>query len=286
MGGMGKGMKGSFKSRLGKLAVSLALLLSGVAGAVAEPLRAGVEAAFPPWSYVENGDFKGIAIDAVREIAKQQDFEVEFQDLPWSSLIPALGANKLDMVVTGMFATAERDKVIDYAIPWWESNDVVVVSTDSQRTVASALCCGAKIGTQAGSAHDGWINSNLLEGDFATDVTLQTYEDFIAAVEDLKVGRIDSIVMTPDIAEDLVAKGREIKVVGIITTSRPWAMAVGQGDPKDLLPKLNKGIVDLYKSGKWAEIVHSYLPMAAVPPIPGNMPKDMESYSKAPPGLQ
>lgn len=279
-------MRATLKFYLKTAAIGLAVVFSGAVAAMSEPLQAGVEAAFPPWSYVENGQFKGIAIDAVREIAKEQGFEVEFKDLPWASLIPALGANKIDMLVTGMFATAERDKVIDYAIPWWESNDVVVVAKDSKRTVASALCCKARIGTQAGAAHDGWINANLLEGEFPTDVTLQTYEDFIAAAEDLKVGRIDSIVMTPDIADDLISKGRDLKVVGVIMTNRPWAMAVGQGDPKKLLPKLNKGMVALYKNGKWAEIVHTYMPTAAIPPIPGNMPKELESYAKTPPGLE
>jgi polar amino acid transport system substrate-binding protein len=279
-------MKISMKSYLKALAVGLAVVIGSTNSSFSDPYQAGVEAAFPPWSYVENGQFKGIAIDAVREIAKEQGFEVEFKDLPWASLIPALSANKIDMLVTGMFATAERDKVIDYAIPWWESNDVVVVPKESSRTVASALCCKARIGTQAGSAHDGWINANLLEGDNATGETLQTYEDFVAAAEDLKVGRLDSIVMTPDIAEDLIAKGRDLKVVGVIMTNRPWAMAVGQGDPKALLPKLNKGMVALYKSGKWAEIVHTYLPTAAIPPIPGNMPKELESYASTPPGLE
>jgi polar amino acid transport system substrate-binding protein len=279
-------MKIPMKSYLKALAVGLAVVVGSAGSSFSDPYQAGVEAAFPPWSYVENGQFKGIAIDAVREIAKEQGFEVEFKDLPWASLIPALSANKIDMLVTGMFATAERDKVIDYAIPWWESNDVVVVPKESKRTVASALCCKARIGTQAGSAHDGWINANLLEGDLATGVTLQTYEDFVAAAEDLKVGRLDSIVMTPDIAEDLIAKGRDLKVVGVIMTNRPWAMAVGQGDPKKLLPKLNKGMVALYKSGKWAEIVHTYLPTAAIPPIPGNMPKELESYASTPPGLE
>lgn len=280
-------MAGTLRAYVRGLAVALTTVLFGSAtGATAEPLQAGVEAAFPPWSYVENGEYKGIAIDAVREIAKAQGFEVEFKDLPWASLIPALGANKIDMLVTGMFATAERDQVIDYAIPWWESNDVVVVGNDSNLTVASALCCGAHVGTQAGSAHVGWIDANLVEGDSATDISLQTYEDFIAAVEDLRVGRIDSIVMTPDIAEDLIAKGREIKVVGAIMTNRPWAMAVAPGDPKNLLPKLNKGMVDLYNNGRWAEIVHTYLPTAAIPPIPGHMPKELDSYAQTPPGLE
>lgn len=267
------------------LAVGIATAHFAVTQASSQTLQAGIEAAFPPWSYVENGQFKGIAIDAVREIAKAQGLQVEFKDLPWPSLIPALGANKIDMLVTGMFATAERDKVIDYAVPWWESNDVVAVGKASTRNIATALCCNARIGTQAGSAHVGWIEANLINGKQATQVKLQTYEDFIAAAEDLRIGRIDSIVMTPDIAEDLIAKGRDLKVVGTIMTNRPWAMAVGQGDPKKLLPKINKGIVDLYRSGRWAEIVHSYLPNAAIPAIPGNMPKELESYASKPPGL-
>src|SRR5699024_954415 len=44
---------------------------------------AGVEASFPPWAYVENGKYKGIAIDAMRAIADDQGFKVEFKDLPF-----------------------------------------------------------------------------------------------------------------------------------------------------------------------------------------------------------
>ena len=270
---------------LRRLAIGFLFIMAGSGGVAAQTYQAGVEAAFPPWSYVEGGQYKGIAIDAVREIAKEQGFQVEFKDLPWTSLIPALAANKLDILVTGMFVTKERNKIIDYTVPWWETNDAVVVPATSTRTVASALCCKARLGTQAGSAWDTWINANLLEGDFPTGITLQTYEDPIAATEDLGLGRLDSIVVSPDVADDLMAKGRKIKVVGTIMTRRPWAIAVGKGDPKMLLAKLNKGIVNLYKSGKWAEIVHTYLPTASITPVPGNMPKDFESYVKTPPGL-
>lgn len=262
-------------------------ILAGSSGAfAADTYQAGVEAAFPPWSYVENGEFKGIAIDAAREIAKEEGFTLEFKDLPWPSLIPALAANKIDVLVTGMFVTKERNKVIDYTIPWYESNDVVVVPKESVKTIASALCCEARVGTQAGSDWENWINANLLEGPTPTGVTLQTYEDPIAAVEDLKIGRIDSVIVSPDVADDLIAKGRDIKVVGTISTQRPWAIAVGKGDPKMLLAKLNRGMVKLYKSGKWAEIVHAYLPTASIPKIPGNMPSDFESYAQTPPGLE
>jgi len=43
---------------------------------------AGVEATFPPWAWVEAGEFKGIAVDAIRAIAESEGINIEFQELP------------------------------------------------------------------------------------------------------------------------------------------------------------------------------------------------------------
>jgi len=273
------------KSFVMQLVVSILGLAATSQAVAADTYQAGVEAAFPPWSYVEGGEFKGIAIDAVREIAKENGFTVEFKDLPWTSLVPALASNKIDILVTGMFVTKERNEVIDYTVPWWETNDSVLVSADSKRTIASALCCNAKVGTQSGSGWEKWIDDNLVKGDFPTKVTMQTYDDPVAASADLKTGRIDSVVFSADVAADLLAKKLPVKEVGSIMTRRPWAIAVGKNDPKKLLAVLNSGIVELYKSGKWGEIVHRYLPTASITPVPGNMPSDFRSYQTTPPGL-
>lgn len=48
-----------------------------------DPYTVGVEASFPPWAYVEGGEFKGIAIDAMEAIAEQAGIEIEFQDMPF-----------------------------------------------------------------------------------------------------------------------------------------------------------------------------------------------------------
>ncbi|AVA24231.1 amino acid ABC transporter substrate-binding protein (plasmid) [Rhizobium sp. NXC24] len=222
------------------IACVLGLAVASQASA-AETYQAGVEASFPPWSYVEGGEFKSIAVDAVREIAKEKGFNVEFKDLPWTSLVPALASNKIDVLVTGMFVTKERNEVIDYTVPWWETNDVVLISTTDKRTIASALCCDAKVGTQSGSGWERWIDDNFVNGEFPTKVTMQTYDDPIAATEDLRTGRINSIVFSADVAADLISKGLPVKEVGSITTRRPWAIAAGKDDPKRLLAVLGRG---------------------------------------------
>ncbi|HCK18941.1 MAG TPA: basic amino acid ABC transporter substrate-binding protein, partial [Thalassospira sp.] len=70
------------KKRFSKLmpaATMLAMATFGSYSAQAETLTAGVEAAFPPWAYVESGEYKGIAIDAMRAIAEDQGLDVEFK---------------------------------------------------------------------------------------------------------------------------------------------------------------------------------------------------------------
>lgn len=264
-------------------ALTAATTLGMSPGASAEALVAGVEASFPPWAYVEDGQYKGIAIDAMREIAEDQGIEVEFKDLPWPSLIPALSKGRIDLLVTGLNVTEERAEVLDFSIPWWENDDEVLVPEDSDRNVVTALCCGATVGAQSGATQFKWLEDNLGDND-AVDVTLRGYEDYVTAVEDMLAGRLDAVVTSTDTAEDFIAKGRPIKIVGTIQQNQPQALAVQKGDPHGLLAKLNKGILNIYRNGTWAEIIGKYAPQSTVRSIPTAMPDYVDSYQDPVPG--
>lgn len=266
-----------------------ALMMAVIVGAMTvvanaqEKLTAGVEASFPPWAYVEKGEFKGIAIDAMRAIAEEQNLEVEFRDLPWPSLIPALARGRIDLLVTGLNVTEKRNEVLDFTIPWWENNDEVLVPKESDKNVVTALCCGATIGVQGGSTQFEWLKSNLGDND-AVDVTIRSYEDYVVAIEDMLAGRLDAVVTSTDTAEEFIANGRPVRIAGTITQNQPQALAVQKGDPKKLLAKLNQGIMSLYKSGKWEQLVHSYSPQSSIRSIPTTMPSYVDSYKEPIPG--
>src|SRR3546814_2746306 len=68
------------------LAVSAGSLMPLTSGA-AETYTAGVEASYAPWAYVEKGEYKEFAIDAMRAIAQAEGFKVERKDLPFPSLV-------------------------------------------------------------------------------------------------------------------------------------------------------------------------------------------------------
>lgn len=247
---------------------------------------AGVEAAFPPWAFVEKGEIKGISVEAMQEIAKMEGFEVEFRDLPWPSPITALKEEKIDLIVTGLSVTCERDEVMDYAIPWWVVTKSVLVAEDSEHTATTALCCEAVVGAQGGSTEYAWLEEKLVNN--GVDIELRPYEEPVAATEDLVIGRLDSVFVDTDTAESIVATRQDVRIAGTTYPHppEPYALAVSEGDPQELLPRLNGAIKALYESGKWAEIVHKYMPEATAKTVPAYMPECIETYQQPIPGLE
>lgn len=264
------------------VALLFGCLLSTVVSA--ETIVAGVEPSFPPWAYVKKGKFKGIAVDGMRAIAQKEGLDIKFKDLPFPSLIPALVTGKIDMVVTGLLVTKKRAKAVDYTIPWFESNDVILVPKNSDKNIFTAVCCGAKIGVQNGSTQESWMKKHVVPlKNFGAHI--KSYDSYVTAVDDMMAGRLTSVDTAATTAASFISNGRKVKIVGKIDLHAPLALAVKKGDPEHLLPKLNKGIMAISKDGTWARIVHKYIPGANVPNIPAYMPTYVNTYKKPVPGL-
>lgn len=277
------------KSVMWLLVAMLVVLPAGMVAASGEAedggtvYEAGIEAAFPPWAYAEQGEYKGIVVDAVRAIEELEGFSVEYRDLPWPSLIPALEQGKIDMVVTGLSVTCERAEILDYTVPFFALKDVVLVAEGSGTTMAQATGDGGRIGVQAGSTQHDWVEANIAT---ENDIALSTYEDFVLAVSDLDSGRLDAVVVDRLSALQYIESGNPVEIVGELDNARSVAMAVGKGDPSGILAQLNRGFVEIYENGTWRDILESYLPAGLeIDPIPTGMPECVDTYQEPVPGL-
>lgn len=86
---------------------------------------------FAPFTYMEDGEFRGINIDIVEEAAKRAGDSVEFQALPWKRVLRSVEVGE---ATGGMpaFQTAEREAYAHYTtVPVHESVYVVFVRADS-----------------------------------------------------------------------------------------------------------------------------------------------------------
>lgn len=274
----------STSKKLGLIYVAI-LMVMLPALSYAQTVVVGVEPSYAPWAYVEEGQVKGIAPDALRAMAKQQGFDVQFETLPFSSLIPALRADKIDVVATALTVSEKRAKKIAFTIPWWQVNMSLLVTKNSDKNLVTGLCCGATVGTMTGTTEVHWLKNQLQAK--GVDVQIHTYSKATTGVRDLMIGRIDSFLADASPAKNFQQHyADKIRIAGTVKTAPPqvYALGVKKGN-KDLLAMLNNAILQLYKSGKWAEVIHKYQPNAAVAEVPVAMNPAISSYKKPIPGL-
>ncbi len=90
-------------------------------------IKLGTNAAFPPFEYVEGSDIVGFDITMGQYIANDLGQPLEVVDMAFDSLIAAVDSGVIDFVAAGMSVTEERKKNVDFSIPYYESEQVIIV---------------------------------------------------------------------------------------------------------------------------------------------------------------
>jgi len=215
----------------------------------------GTEASFPPFEYVENGKFVGFDMDLIREIGKLYGFDVEIRDISFDSLIPSLMTGNIDIIVAGMTITEEREKVVDFTIPYFSADQSILVRKGEGKNI-SVLFEKRKIGVQTGTTGDLWVTENLVDKGFLPKGNLTRYDTFNFAVRDLINKNIEAIVLDNPVAQRFT-KTDPVEIVGIIKTNENYGMAVAPGN-EELLNMLNEGIRQLQENGKIDDLIQKY----------------------------
>ncbi|HAY98882.1 MULTISPECIES: basic amino acid ABC transporter substrate-binding protein [unclassified Mesotoga] len=231
------------------LLVMLALVILG-GFAFGAKYVVGTSADFPPFESVENGVFVGFDIDLINAIAEEMGFEVEIRDMSFDSLIAALVSGNLDIVISGMTITDEREEVVSFSKPYWTADQSVVVREDSEMSV-TVLFGKHNIGVQTGTTGDIWVEENLVETKILTG-DFKRYDTYVLAMTDLVNRNVDAIVLDAPVAESF-AEVRPVKIVAIIKTYEDYGIAVNKAN-KELLELINEGISRLEESGKLNEL--------------------------------
>ena len=60
-------------------------------------------------------------------IAKDYGATLEVVDMSFDSLIPALSSGAIDFIAAGMSVTEERKQNVDFSVPYYESEQVIIV---------------------------------------------------------------------------------------------------------------------------------------------------------------
>ena len=95
-------------------------------------LVAGVKADYPPFGYTDkDGQLVGFDIEIVNYMAKKLGVKVDLRPVTSANRIPMLANGTIDLLAASFTITTEREKVVDFTIPYFLSGGSFLVKRGS-----------------------------------------------------------------------------------------------------------------------------------------------------------
>lgn len=224
----------------------------------AAKLTMATEATFPPYEYYDGDAIVGIDVEVAQAIAEKLGMELEVTDIAFDSIIPGIQTGKYDMGMAGMTVTDERKEQVSFSDSYATGVQVVIVRDGSAITsVDDLLADGANtvVGTQAGTTGFLYATSDIEEAGLGT---VKSFGKTTDAVEALKNGQIDCVILDNEPAKALVAANEGLHILDTEYAVEDYAIAIAK-ENTDLLEKVNKALSELKADGTLQSIVDKYI---------------------------
>ncbi|MDR2896147.1 MAG: transporter substrate-binding domain-containing protein [Propionibacteriaceae bacterium] len=161
----------------------------------------GFDQNFPPYGYVnDDGDFAGFDLDLAAEVAKRNDWQIQYKPINWDNKDQELNSGSIDCIWNG-FTIEGREDGYTWTEPYMDNSQVIVVRQDSGINDLAGLK-GKTVMAQVDSAalhllEDGGDQAEL----GASFKALQQVPDYQSAFLELEQGSVDAVALDLPVAK-------------------------------------------------------------------------------------
>lgn len=205
------------------------------------------EAGFAPYEYYENGKIVGVDIDIANEIAKELGKKLVVKDVSFDFVINEVKSGKANFAAAGISITEERQKEVDFTVEYATSNQVVVVKKGSNIKTFDDIK-NKKIAVQLGTVADLYAEKNY------KDATIVAHKKYLSAVEDVKTGKADCIIMDELPAKAIISENDTLMLLDGILFQDKYGMIVKKGND-ELKNDINRVLERMMKDGTIEDLI-------------------------------
>ena len=241
------------------LAIALICMLTLTGMAMAETLKMGTNASFPPYEFYddESGEIVGIDAEVAAAICEKLGYELEIVDMDFDAIIPAVTTGKIDFGMAGMTVTEERMQSVDFTTSYATGIQVVIVKEDSAiASVDDLFAEGAnhKIGVQQGTTGDLYCSWDIEDEGLGS---VERYKNGTDAVLALTSGKVDCVVIDNEPAKNYIAANEGLKILDTEYAVEDYAIALAKDS--ELTEKINAALEELIADGTVQAIIDKYI---------------------------
>lgn len=226
-------------------------------------LKVGTSADFAPFEFHKMVDGKdqivGSDVDMIHKIAETLDVDVKFMDMEFNAVLTALQQGKVDIAISGISATPERQKTFDFTMNYYNPPQKVVINKKNADVYTSIESLSKKkVGAQKGSIQETVVKEQI------EDAQIVSVAKVPNLIIELNQGSIDALVVEETIAASYIAQNDELMFADIDLVSsedEAYAIALQKGST-ELQEELNKIVKGLVDDGTVEEYVQKNIKLA------------------------
>jgi glutamate transport system substrate-binding protein len=218
----------------------------------------GVKFDVPPFGLnnPETGEVEGFDVDLGNYIADRLGVEPVFREATSDNRIPLLVDGTIDLILSTMTITEERDLEIDFSEPYYVANGDVLVPSGADIQSLDDLN-GNTVCTALGSTYQDTIKQE------APDADLRLVDLYSECFDQVQTGQVDAVSTDNVILTGMVIQDDSLEILDLDYTTEPYGAGIPDGDT-EFKQFVDDSITEFIDSGAWQETydewVGQYIP--------------------------
>ncbi len=218
----------------------------------------GVKYDVPPFGLnnPQTGEVEGFDVDLGTYIADRLGVEVTTREATSDNRIPLLVDGTIDLILSTMTITEERDLEIDFSEPYYVANGDVLVPADSDIQSLEDLD-GKRVCTTLGSTYAETIKKEVPQAD------LRLVDLYSECFDQIQTGAVDAVSTDNVILTGMKIQDDSLELLGLDYTTEPYGVGIPDGDT-EMKQFVDESVAEFISSGAWQatydEWVGQYLP--------------------------
>jgi polar amino acid transport system substrate-binding protein len=217
----------------------------------------GFDLDYPPYSYLrDDGSVGGFDVELCQAVCEYLGWKYEPLPFNWDAKDAELNAGSCDCIWSGFTINGREDDYL-WSKPYSDNTQMIMVKKDSGIETLDDLA-GKAVGVQTSTSAYDMLNDE--EGQAAlceTFGSLEVYETYTIAFNDLKAGAIDAIAIDVTSGNYLMSGQEDYKFLDEMLGSEQYGVGFRLGDT-ELRDKINDALDALAADGTYDQIGKKY----------------------------
>lgn len=231
---------------------TMALPTTALAQAAPKKITIGSSFSQTPWGFYDaNQNPTGIDVSLCGGLAKEMGATAEFVNLDFKGLIPALQADRFDMICAAVYITPERAQVVTL-IPYITTSQAILAKAGTPIKALGDLC-GRKVSVLQGSAQLKVVaaQSEQCTKDGKAEIQIQAFDTQPIAVRALENGNVEAFVASDQLVSFYLSKNPALTKAAWGINPVTLGIAVKK-DNKALADAIRAGLKQMKEKGRYA----------------------------------